>query len=732
MTHAAARPVPLAPVMAQRRSLTWFASIVAVLISTACGGCGGGSSGSNSVPAPVTTQALILTMAGAGTVTSSPAGVQCTGSCTANFSTGTSVTLTAQPASGYSFTGWTGACSGTAACVVALSSTQSVVATFTSNAPNTNLVMLNIVGSGTVSSNPAGIQCSANCSAAFPAGSSVTLSAQPASGYSFSGWGGACSGTTTCTVVMSATQTMTANFAANPPPPGNQTLSLNIAGSGTVTSSPSGINCTSSCTASFTTGTTVNLSAQAATGYTFAGWSGACTGAAGCAVVMSAAETATATFVSTPPPNQTLNLTISGSGTVTSSPAGVNCTASCAASFASGTTVTLSAQPASGNTFSGWSGACSGTGTCTVLMSAAAAVTATFASTPPPNQTLTLNIAGSGTVTSSPAGINCTASCTASFAGGASVTLSAQPASGYTFAGWTGACSGTGSCVVQMSAAQTVTASFTTGGGPTAGSASTVGPYTVQMYTAGLPVTSHYVEPLVYYPSNAPTPMPAAVFVAGSCETYESRGSAQPQYFTQWGTFLASHGFVVLFVNTSSNGCGTPQSAALTDGLASLVGENTRSGSPLFGILDTQRLAVMGHSYGGSGAFYAAQANTNPGLKAVLAMNPVANNGYFNTDTTPSLIFAGVNDPHINTAANLAQYQSIPATTPSLYALFNPVSTVLISMHHIADTPLGTNVTDPIVARLGLSFLEVYVVGDARYAPFLVADPSMATFYRTP
>jgi len=69
----------------------------------------------------------------------------------------------------------------------------------------------------------------------------------------------------------------------------------------------------------------------------------------------------------------------SGSGTVTSSPSGINCGATCSASFAAGTMVTLTAAADAGSTFTGWSGGgCSGTGTCTVTMSADQAVTATF------------------------------------------------------------------------------------------------------------------------------------------------------------------------------------------------------------------------------------------------------------------------------------------------------------------------------------------------------------------
>jgi hypothetical protein len=78
------------------------------------------------------TFALTVTRAGTGTgtVTSNPAGINCGTACTANFTSGTSVTLTAVAASGSAFAGWSGACTGTANCVLALTQLQSVTATF--------------------------------------------------------------------------------------------------------------------------------------------------------------------------------------------------------------------------------------------------------------------------------------------------------------------------------------------------------------------------------------------------------------------------------------------------------------------------------------------------------------------------------------------------------------------------------------------------------------------------
>ena len=192
--------------------------LLASLALAACGGGGGGSSsGSGSTtPPPTVSYTLSVSVSGNGSVSSSPAGISCGSSCSASFNSGTQVTLTATAASGYTFSGWGGACSDSSTCTITMNQAQSVSANFTASAPSSYTLSVSVSGNGSVSSSPAGINCGSTCSASFNSGTQVTLTATPASGATFSGWGGACAGTsTTCTVTMSQAQSVTAGFSSS-------------------------------------------------------------------------------------------------------------------------------------------------------------------------------------------------------------------------------------------------------------------------------------------------------------------------------------------------------------------------------------------------------------------------------------------------------------------------------------------------------------------------------------
>jgi hypothetical protein len=156
----------------------------------------------------------------------------------------------------------------------------------------------------------------------------------------------------------------------------------------------------------------------------------------------------------------TLSVSVTGNGGVTSDIGRIVCPPDCSFGYHSGDLVTLTPHPANGSTFVSWGGACSGSGSCTVTMDQARSVTALFMSATQP-LSIVKQGGGSGTVTSSPAGIDCGSDCSGTYVTGSFVVLTAAPDSGSNFAGWDGAgCSGTGTCTVAMTAAQSVTATF--------------------------------------------------------------------------------------------------------------------------------------------------------------------------------------------------------------------------------------------------------------------------------
>ncbi|MBP1687830.1 MAG: hypothetical protein H6Q33_3973 [Deltaproteobacteria bacterium] len=233
-------------------------------------------------------------------------------------------------------------------------------------------------------------------------------------------------------------------------------LAVQKVGSGSGTVAGNNIDCGSTCSLFLDSGTSVALSATPAAGSIFSGWSGPCTGTGACSFTLTASSTVSATFT-----QQWLLSVIKaggGSGTVTGN--GIDCGATCSILLDANTAVSLTATPTSGSVFTGWIGDCSGIGTCDTTMTALRSVSATFV---PPTQQYPLSVTrtGSGTVTSSPKGINCGKQCSKSFTVGTSVTLTAKPAKKHAFLGWTRACTGVSpSCTVPMLSDQSVGATF--------------------------------------------------------------------------------------------------------------------------------------------------------------------------------------------------------------------------------------------------------------------------------
>jgi hypothetical protein len=398
---------------------------------------------------------------GTGTVTggsvAEPATINCGSGagCEHEYLENAVVTLSKAADPGSEFKEWTGACSGSGTCEVTMSEAKSVGAKFDLE-QHLLTVTKSGTGTGTVTSFPAGIACGATCSASFAHNTVVTLSQLAEPGSEFKEWTGACSGSGTCEVTMSEAKSVGAKFDLEPVGTFKLTVTKSGTGTGTVTSSPAGINCGGDCEESYAENTVVTLSQSAEPGSEFKEWTGACSGSGTCEVTMSAAKSVGAKFDLE---QHLLTVTKSGTGTgtVTSSPAGISCGATCSASFAHNSVVTLSQSASAGSEFKEWTGACSGSGTCEVTMSAAKSVDAKFDLIP---RTLTITKAGTGTgEVKCKVGAGPEEACAASYPNGSSVKVIATPSAGSELSGFSGACTGT-SCTLSMTANKAVTVTF--------------------------------------------------------------------------------------------------------------------------------------------------------------------------------------------------------------------------------------------------------------------------------
>jgi len=359
---------------------------------------------------PPPTYTLTVNIFGMGSVSKSPN--------QATYSYGVNVTLTAVPGLGWSFSGWSGDLTGSAnPATVNMTGNKAVTATFTEDQYTLNI---NVVGSGSVGKSPD--------QATYTWGTNVTLTATPATGWSFDHWNGDASGTVNpITVNMTSNKTITATFTQN-----TYTLSVSTVGSGSVNRNNTG---------PYHYGDVVQLTAVPAVGWSFQSWSGDLLDSANPAtIVINGNKAVTATFSQD---QYTLNINVVGSGSVGKSPN--------QATYTLGTNVTLTASASVGWTFAFWSGDASGTTNPTVVnMTGNKTVTATFTQN---TYTLTLTTVGSGSVNRNNTG---------PYYYGDVVQLTAVPDSGWSFDHWSGDLTGSANpATITMTGNKAVTAYFT-------------------------------------------------------------------------------------------------------------------------------------------------------------------------------------------------------------------------------------------------------------------------------
>ena len=322
-------------------------------------------------------------------------------------------------------------------------------------------------GSGFVTSNPSGINCSIDCTGFFDDSATVTLTATPASGSYFAGWGGDCTGTGDCVLIVDVDKDVTVTFSALQAPTPTCTL----------TASPPSIAQGDSSTL------TVSCS-PAADSYNWSANAGCDAASASCTVAPAETEIYTVTGSNTTGTGASVAVAVSVAQPTPS------CTlVYSAGSSVSGKTGTLTASCSPVATSYTWSdaGCASSSAICTVAPAVTttytvkgsnaggsgntASATVTVAAVKP-LLSITLPDTGYGNVTADKGSISCYApepnatnpvkpDCTESYTSTAQVTLTATPSDSKSyFYGWSGDCTGTAPCVLRMNAAKDVIAIF--------------------------------------------------------------------------------------------------------------------------------------------------------------------------------------------------------------------------------------------------------------------------------
>ena len=338
--------------------------------------------------------ALVVAPSG-GQIVSSDRRIDCGSRCSASYPSGTIVRLVAFDTRDFTFQSWQSGCVGQLrSCFVQVGSGSPVRARYRRKADLLRLT----VGGGIVRSSPRGIACGpgkrpSSCQAEFGRDTTVVLTEQPSHGDVFAGWHGPCeSNATRCAVRMSADdRSATAGFAeAAPSPAGAIAVKITSVKPQRVVSVPGGIDCRNVCTETFTPGTAVTLHTEVP----FGGWSGACRGSVPTCPVVAGAPLVVLASAPIPqplPPSPVqggpgsfgINVSVSGRGIVVGG-GRINCgkrtntIRACGGYFNVGQTVLLRALPARGQRFAGWSGFCTGTGPCRLLVDANKVVYATF------------------------------------------------------------------------------------------------------------------------------------------------------------------------------------------------------------------------------------------------------------------------------------------------------------------------------------------------------------------
>jgi dienelactone hydrolase len=230
------------------------------------------------------------------------------------------------------------------------------------------------------------------------------------------------------------------------------------------------------------------------------------------------------------------------------------------------------------------------------------------------------------------------------------------------------------------------------------------GPFAYSSFTVSRP--SGYGAGTVYYPTNAGGTVGAIAIVPGFL--------ARQSSINWWGPRLASHGFVVITIDTNSTtdqpSSRSRQQLAALDQVAAL---SRTSSSPIYNRVDTARMGVMGWSMGGGGTLISAQ--NRPSLKAAAPQAPYNSSTNFSSVTVPTLIIACENDTVARVSSHASPFYNSMTRNPKEFIEINNGS------HSCANSG---NSNQALIGKKGVAWMKRFIDDDTRYTAFACNNPN--------
>ncbi|MGY4830699.1 poly(ethylene terephthalate) hydrolase family protein [Sphaerotilaceae bacterium SBD11-9] len=231
------------------------------------------------------------------------------------------------------------------------------------------------------------------------------------------------------------------------------------------------------------------------------------------------------------------------------------------------------------------------------------------------------------------------------------------------------------------------------------------GPFSTSQFTISRP--SGYGAGTVYYPTNAGAKVGVIAIVPGYL-SYQSS-------INWWGPRLASHGFVVVTIDTTTiydqPDSRSRQQLAAIDQVVSL---GNTSSSPIYNKVDGTRTGVMGWSMGGGGSLISAK--NRPSIKAAAPQAPWNSSTNFSSVTVPTLIFACQSDAVAPIASHAVPFYNSMTRNPKQY------------LEKTLGDHFCFNNANATVGLKGVSWMKRFVDGDTRYTSFACSNPNASGF----